>query len=71
MDKDVTNLTKFGLNDDEYLPLLQCVCGAGFDPWDFILSIYEDTSKQCPICHRKLYFKSTIRIYEVNTDSIC
>jgi len=63
-DKDITNLVDFNGNDDEYLPLTECVCGQRFEPWKFIISIYRDTPKECPNCKRKLYFKMGIRVYE-------
>jgi hypothetical protein len=65
-DKDVTKLVEFdsGQIDGECLPLAKCVCGKRFHDWGFILSIYEDNATECPECHRRLYFRSTIRVYE-------
>ena len=66
-DLDVTEQVKFGDDDDKYLSLTQCVCGRVFRPWIAILSIYRDCAVwQCPECGRELYFRSTIRVYEVN-----
>jgi DNA-directed RNA polymerase subunit RPC12/RpoP len=65
MDKDVTNLTSFGCNDENLLPMFKCVCGKEFDGWDdFVISTDEDDCDECPHCNRKFYFKSTITIYE-------
>lgn len=64
-DIDVTAQVRFGANDDESLPLSQCVCGAKFGHWDFSLSIYRETAYECPACHRKLYFRNRISVFEV------
>ena len=68
-DRDVTELVDFGLNDDDVLPLLRCVCGANFDPWHFIISVGGDGSgnyvHSCPVCGRKLYFTVSIKVFEV------
>lgn len=64
-DKDVTDQVEFNLNDDECLPLTKCVCGAEFESWNFILGVYEDDPKECPYCKRKLYFKPSIKVYEL------
>lgn len=69
MKVDVTDQMYFDFNDDEYLPITQCVCGAEFKPWSFIISIYEDTPKPCPKCGRKLFWESHIRVYEVKDES--
>lgn len=65
MDKNVTDLADFQENDGEYLPLKRCPCGAEFQPWSFILSIYRDSPNECPHCNRKLYFTSAITVWEV------
>ena len=64
-DIDVTDQVDFRNNDDESLPLIKCVCGARFSPWEFVLSIYRGIASQCPYCKRKLYFKNEIRVFEV------
>lgn len=64
-DKDVTDQVEFNLNDDECLPLTKCVCGVEFESWNFILGVYKDDPKECPNCKRKLYFKPSIRVYEI------
>ena len=64
-DKDITALVDFGNSDDEALPITKCACGARFDAWDFIISIYRYDPHECPHCHRKLYFRNSIRVYEV------
>lgn len=65
MDKDVTEKTRFGDNDGEYLPLYKCVCGREYKPWDNILSIYRQDADPCEGCGRKLYFKVSVTIMEV------
>ena len=65
MPKDITDQVDFHTNDDEALPLTKCACGATFEPWDFILSIYKDYPKVCPICGRMMYFSVEIRVYEI------
>ncbi len=65
--RDVTHLVSFSDNDGEDLPLTRCVCGKEFESWDFILSIYPDTAKECPACGRKLYFDYSITVYEIET----
>ena len=63
---DVTDKVEFGRNDDEYLPITRCVCGAEFPAWTRIISIYDDVDwiEPCPKCHRRLYFAASIRVYE-------
>lgn len=65
MNIDVTSKVDFQNNDDESLPLTQCVCGQKFKPWDFIIHIYEDDPKICPNCGRKLFFRNQIHVFEV------
>lgn len=65
MDKDVTELVEFDLNDDEALPLTQCVCGAKFPAWTHTITVYRDGGKKCPNCGRCLYFTIGIRVYEI------
>ncbi len=62
---DITALVSFQNNDDESLPLTKCACGQTFPSWEFILSIYADMPHECPNCHRKLFFRNEIRVYEV------
>jgi DNA-directed RNA polymerase subunit RPC12/RpoP len=63
--KNVTRQVDFYLNDDECLPLLKCVCGETFEPWDQIIGIYEDDPTECPICGAKLFFAVKIHVYQV------
>ncbi len=63
---DVTDKVDFGAIDDECLPLIQCVCGEKFAHWALILSIYPDDATKCPSCNRQLYFRSSVRVYQVN-----
>lgn len=65
---DITEKVEFSrgdIYDGEALPIRRCVCGAKFDGWEFIISIYPDIPHTCPVCNRKLYFVSVIRVYEV------
>ncbi len=60
---DVTELVNFDYNDGECLPLTRCICGQEFASWDFILSVYPDTPRDCSSCGRKFYFD--VRIFQV------
>ena len=62
---DVTNQVDFQNNDDECLPITKCVCGAKFDPWAFIIDVYEDDPANCPLCGRLRFFRLNIAGYEV------
>lgn len=64
---DVTANVEFGNPDDEYLPLTRCVCGAEFEPWTNIISVYGDPAliQSCPKCGRRLYFLQSITVYEL------
>ena len=64
-DKDVTNLVDFGNNDDECLPITQCICGLKFQTWDYIINIYPEDAIGCPACGAKLYFRLGIKVYQV------
>jgi len=68
--KNVTTLVTFGNSDDECLSITKCVCGNKFDPWDFIISIYdrEDYIQECQECGAKLYFRNTIQVYQIIKD---
>ena len=63
--KDVTSQVDFHNNDDECLPITQCVCGEKFPAWSFVISIYEDTPKECPNCGAKLFFRLGIQVFQV------
>ena len=67
-DRDVTELVEWCDYDSEVLPIVQCVCGAKFVPWRFIISIYRDGAVSCPECGRKLYFSFSIRVFEVSEE---
>lgn len=69
MKMDVTDQVDFGNSDDESLPLTKCVCGKKFEYWEFVLSIYEDSPNKCPNCGRKLFFRNSIRVYEVKDEN--
>ena len=70
IDKDITDLVDFGLNDDECLPLTKCVCGQEFESWTFLISVYRDVhaASRCPNCKRRLYFRPQIRVFEIVAD---
>ena len=61
---DVTDQVRFGNSDDEMLPLTKCICGENFQMWNFVIGIYKDEPKECPMCGRRYFFTST-RVYEV------
>jgi DNA-directed RNA polymerase subunit RPC12/RpoP len=62
---DVTEYVEFSENDGECLPIIKCVCGAKFEAWKFIISIYDDNPKACPSCGIKLMFQMALKVYEV------
>lgn len=62
---DVTQFVVFGEIDGEALPLTKCVCGKKFKYWDQVLSIYPDDPWECPGCKRKLYFRSSVKVFRV------
>lgn len=67
MIKNVTDRVKFGLNDEESLPLTKCVCGKEFESWDFVIGMDEDTQycSVCPSCGAKLFFRTVATVYQV------
>ena len=65
MKKDITGLVIFDLPGDEFLPIVQCVCGKSFDFWSFTVSIYENDPIQCPECGRKFIWSQNITVWEV------
>ena len=65
--KPVTDRVDFENNDDECLPLTKCACGMRYESWEFIISIYRDFATRCD-CGRQLYFRNSIRVYEVIDD---
>jgi DNA-directed RNA polymerase subunit RPC12/RpoP len=62
---DVTGKVEYGLNDDECLPLLKCVCGKEFKSWDFVLPVYSDDPAECPDCGAKLFFQLSIKVFQI------
>jgi DNA-directed RNA polymerase subunit RPC12/RpoP len=66
MAKDVTSLVDFQNPDDESLPITSCVCGASFEPWHFIISIYEDSPTKCPHCGVELWFRIGVKVFANN-----
>ncbi len=67
-DLDVTASVLFGNNDDELLPITQCVCGATFGYWEFCIGVYPEHTHECPECGRKLYFSVKIKVFEKADD---
>jgi len=65
-DINVTDKVDFGNPDDESLPLTRCVCGASFEIWTVIISIYRDDAYECPSCKRRLYFSNCVQVFEVH-----
>ncbi len=63
--KNVTGEVDFQNNDDEALPITRCICGTEFDPWEFIISIYDDNPSECPVCGAKLFFRINTNVYQV------
>ena len=68
MIKDITKDVEFTNNDDECLSITKCKCGMIFDPWEFIISIYENDPYECSSCKRKLFFRNSITIFEKIND---
>ncbi len=65
MDIDVTDRVRFDLDNDEALPLRQCVCGAPFSAWTRTIGFYRDWADRCLHCGARLYFTVAIRVFEV------
>lgn len=66
---DVTTMMDFQNNDDESLPITECLCGAKFRPWDFVISIYEDNAYACPSCGEKFFFRLGVRVFRVEEEN--
>jgi hypothetical protein len=64
-DLDVTDQVIMGSIEDESLVITKCVCGQEFSPWDFIIHTDRGFLGNCPSCNRSLYFKLTVRVYEM------
>ena len=62
---NITKEVNFENNDDESLPITKCKCGHIFEPWHFIISIYDEDPYECPECGCKMFFRNKIKIYEV------
>ena len=67
MSLDVTDKVEFGNPDDECLPLHKCVCGKKFDHFSALVSVYEDGAWECDDCGRKLFFRNSIKVFEVTS----
>jgi hypothetical protein len=65
-DRDVTDQVSIGNPDDENCPLQKCVCGATWTGWEGpTLGVYKDHATECPACHRRFYFRQTVRVFQV------
>jgi len=47
------------------LCVTKCVCGATFEPWQFIITHHRIGASQCPACQRRLHYAGSRHIYEV------
>ena len=56
---------KLGNPDDEYAPVLKCVCGVSYPMWEQIISIYAADADPMPCCGRRFYFRQTVTVFEV------
>ena len=65
---NVTDQVDFQGNDDELLPITQCVCGAKFQPWTFVIGVYQDDPCECPKCSAKLFFTWNVTVYQVEDE---
>jgi len=65
---DVTDQVRFDGNDDELLPITQCVCGAKFEPWTFMIGVYDDEPYACPKCGAKLCFSWSVTVYQIEDE---
>ena len=64
-EKDITDDVGFGYPDDEMLPLNMCACGHRFNYWEFMVPMSKEYPSECPHCRRKLFFRQTIKVFEV------
>lgn len=55
--------------DGEAAPVLTCVCGTTHRPWEVFISIYDDSARPMPCCGRRLYFRNSVRVYQVEAQS--
>ena len=66
---DVTNNFSYGDVDGEQLPIIKCICGEFWWPWEgLVLSIDYNDPEECPSCHRKFVFSNKIIIYEIEDE---
>lgn len=64
--KEVTSLVEWDFPDGEDLPLLRCICGATWKPWQGpILSIYEEAPTECLNCGRSFFWKMRVEVFEI------
>ena len=62
MSQDVTTQVAWDWADGECLPLLKCVCGAEYGPWDVIINTEEKDASPMPCCGAKLYWVPTLQV---------
>ncbi|MCP4990874.1 MAG: hypothetical protein GY928_33985 [Colwellia sp.] len=63
--EDVTHLVEVGQQGDEHITFLKCVCGAKYEHWDFLLSIYREDPNQCAKCFRWFYYTTDVKVFQV------
>ena len=62
---DVTEYVIAGFPDDEIMPVEQCVCGQKYDPWEQMISIYEEHATVMPCCGARLYWKPCWKVMSI------
>ena len=64
-DKDVTDKVSKEWVDGDTASLSKCVCGAKYRDSELMIhdKYYYGEPRECPCCHRKLYFE--VRVFEV------
>lgn len=67
-DNDVTSGVEFDEYEGGVLSMTRCACGKEWKVWDFVLGQDRNRPDECPQCHRKLYFKLEIKVYEVGEE---
>ena len=71
INEDITKSVKFTNYEDQEsskVALLKCACGKEFQPHIFPLYVDDGGEiKECPECHRKIFFDIKIRIFEKRT----
>ena len=63
--RDITSQVRFEDPDGETLPVTRCACGREFTPWNFMIGIYASDPYACPACGRRMVFRNSITVYEL------